>query len=401
MENALMPTAPRFALAALLALSLPAATLAGKPGGGGPTQPPPPPPVIYELTWLGAFGGASSAALDNNDLGQVVGTAALNDGSLRAFIYAPGVGMQDLNNVTGADELGWVLTKAAGINNAGQITGTGLRDGQTRAYRYSPPAIDPESGSVIPATIDDLGILDPTHTASRGRSINAWGDVAGVSEDANRKMHPFLAVAGENAVGFAPAGYTAMDPTGLAVNDFGQVVGQFNDGTMKFWSFRYSPMADQTWEEFGPLVKPRKGYGSSRARDINEYGEFCGSATVADGSRRAYLYTDGAGMKDLGAGAGSDAWVLNNPDPANGLGSTIVGQLPQSTKDGVIRNRAFIYRDDWGVVALDSAVTGTSGDLATWHAATIIEPRSINDDGQICGQVGRDQQAFVLTPLEL
>jgi len=58
------------------------------------------------------------------------------DGAARAFLWKNGA-MSDLNTSipTGS---GWVLTTASAINNAGQISGTGLFNGRTRAFSWRP-----------------------------------------------------------------------------------------------------------------------------------------------------------------------------------------------------------------------------------------------------------------------
>lgn len=68
-------------------------------------------------------------ALALNDAGDVVG-----DG---AFLYTDREGLVDLNTRLGTRK-DWVLKRAAHINNAGQIVGYGLHNGQERAFRLTP-----------------------------------------------------------------------------------------------------------------------------------------------------------------------------------------------------------------------------------------------------------------------
>jgi probable HAF family extracellular repeat protein len=76
--------------------------------------------------------GAKSAALAINALGDVVGWSDAADGTPHAFLWRGGR-MQDLNE-TIPEYSGWVLIQASGINRRGEITGTGLHDGQTHAF---------------------------------------------------------------------------------------------------------------------------------------------------------------------------------------------------------------------------------------------------------------------------
>jgi probable HAF family extracellular repeat protein len=82
---------------------------------------------------LGTLGGTSSFAYDVNNLGQVVGYSYLAGFDVtHAFLYSGGI-MRDLNSLIAGDS-GWILTEAYGINDAGQIAGTGLFNGEQRAF---------------------------------------------------------------------------------------------------------------------------------------------------------------------------------------------------------------------------------------------------------------------------
>jgi probable HAF family extracellular repeat protein len=94
------------------------------------------------MTDLGTLGGSSYAYGINNS-GEVVGYSYLADGDQHAFLYFDG-SMLDLNVLLPANS-GWVLEEAFGINDAGQITGMGLYQGQEMAFLMTdPPAAVPE-----------------------------------------------------------------------------------------------------------------------------------------------------------------------------------------------------------------------------------------------------------------
>jgi probable HAF family extracellular repeat protein len=85
---------------------------------------------------LGALPDAdgSSVAYAINFRGQVVG-----ESNKHAFLWTETDGMEDLNAIPVVSKLGWVLTSAKGINDRGQIAGTGINpDGQTHGYRLDP-----------------------------------------------------------------------------------------------------------------------------------------------------------------------------------------------------------------------------------------------------------------------
>jgi probable HAF family extracellular repeat protein len=77
--------------------------------------------VIQDLGTLP--GGASSRALGINDRSQVVGTSESSAGS-HAFLWTPGNGMQDLNDLL-TSRTGFVLTQAVAISPRGIIAAIG------------------------------------------------------------------------------------------------------------------------------------------------------------------------------------------------------------------------------------------------------------------------------------
>ena len=92
--------------------------------------------TVY-LGAINATGGSASYGRDINNNGDVVGAATYATNSvLHAFVWSNGV-MSDLNTllVNGGD---WVLDNALAINDAGQITGTGTRNGVNRAFLLTP-----------------------------------------------------------------------------------------------------------------------------------------------------------------------------------------------------------------------------------------------------------------------
>jgi len=89
------------------------------------------------LTDLGTLpGGTQSYAYAINNLGQAVGASDSSAGAQRAVLFERGVS-RDLNGLIPAGA-GWLLTEARDINDSGQIVGTGIFEGQVRAFLLTP-----------------------------------------------------------------------------------------------------------------------------------------------------------------------------------------------------------------------------------------------------------------------
>lgn len=96
-------------------------------------------PLLYRDGTMTDLGFAGSAAAVNNH-GQIVGSRCL-DAPLctlnRAVLYEDGV-VVDLNTLL-PPESGWELVTALGINDHGQVVGSGRHNGASHAYRLTLP----------------------------------------------------------------------------------------------------------------------------------------------------------------------------------------------------------------------------------------------------------------------
>ena len=89
------------------------------------------------LTDLGTLpGGTQSYAYAINSLGQAVGASDSSAGAQLAVLFERGV-PRDLNGLIPAGAR-WRLTEARGINDSGQIVGSGIFNGQVRAFLLTP-----------------------------------------------------------------------------------------------------------------------------------------------------------------------------------------------------------------------------------------------------------------------
>ncbi len=144
-----------------------------------------PAPMLYSITDLGTLGGTNSYALGINDLGQIVGDSLAGSATIptlwnndashtpTALPWLPGgsqasalainrqgmvIGWSntgaapnvrkpvlwmngraiDITQTLDATGLGWSEIYVSGLNDRGQIVGTGLRNGQQRACLLNP-----------------------------------------------------------------------------------------------------------------------------------------------------------------------------------------------------------------------------------------------------------------------
>jgi probable HAF family extracellular repeat protein len=91
--------------------------------------------VIKDLGLL--YGGNYSVAFAINDSDTVVGYGNIFTNAAHAMIWTPSAGMEDLNALIPANS-GWVLINANAINNVGQITGYGTKNGHNHAFLLTP-----------------------------------------------------------------------------------------------------------------------------------------------------------------------------------------------------------------------------------------------------------------------
>ena len=128
---------------------------------------------------LGSLGGNSSDALDINAHGHIVGTADVGS-TQHAFLWQDGH-MIDLNDLIDP-ESGWVLGEAHAINDAGQIVGSGVRNGATQAFLLDPIVIECPRGDLTGdcfVNSFDLGQLLDAWTQSIDGEFNPAADLNG------------------------------------------------------------------------------------------------------------------------------------------------------------------------------------------------------------------------------
>jgi probable HAF family extracellular repeat protein len=282
----------------------------------------------YEFQDLGTLGGNSSDARCINNQNQIVGQAQTSNGQWRAFLKNPGEPLQNLGILPGYDSYNqfaaygindsgvivgnynwasgswnfgsWIkypdkpmemlpigaLSGVCGINNAGQIAGTG---GSWPCGWY-PFLINPGEpvqflGGLVPRGMCGTGNINDKGQIVGGGSLKTCGD--------NSIYHAYLWQNGVmEDLGTLPGGSYSE---ARSINNNGQIAGYANgSGFTGYHAFLKNP--DQPMEDLGTLggdtyVATGKG--------INLQGRIVGQSQTASGAWHAFIWVPGEGMQDL------------------------------------------------------------------------------------------------------
>ncbi len=293
-----------FALA-LLALFVSAGTLLADKGGKKPPKDEPPAPNIsFSMTLLPTLGGDTSAATAMNELGDVVGSSQMADGTKEPFVYFNNTGtmhrLRDL--VTEEDEATWFWGSKgpAGINSSGQICMWLQQSDPHASHAVRISLVFDVAGAVIPGQAA-VEIVAP-HPSS-AEDINELGDATG-NYTSSSVAFVYTDTAGFKEIGDLGSGWSFA----LAINNCGQVAGTSDNADGDGRAFRYTPgfgMEDlgiiETWENQKKNRFGRADY--SHGRDLNDSGVVVGNAAAGmqKGSFANHAFSEsGQGMVDLG-----------------------------------------------------------------------------------------------------
>ena len=363
---------PASAWRSVLLLAVFALTTACRPDDPLPTGPRVATPSAPPASIAGAnVTGLQFEGVAINDAGQVAGTQNPTNpqsGQTRAMLYTPGAGTQDLGT------LGGTISVADALNATGQVVGySTTATGAVHAFLWTPGV-----------GMQDLGVLDGG-TSSRARGINDRGEVVGQStlprtDPREPQTHAFLwtPAGGMQDLGALGGGLTSS--VAYDINNAGQVVGRSysadqiifppTDPELLSRAFLWSP--GHGMQDLGALSG-----GHAIAYAINDAGQVVGKSWLATSSPppygqnlRAVLWEPGQDIRDLGG-----LWVGPYNSAAYGINEAgqVVGEsdLGPAFLDG-FPVQAFLWTAADGMEAL-SPTTG------------LTTARDINNHQQVVG----------------
>ena len=269
-------------------------------------DPPPTAPRVTPSTPLASIAGATVTGLPFdgvaiNDAGQVAGTQNPTNpqsGQTRAMLYTPGVGVQNLGT------LGGTISIAYALNELGQVVGySTTATGAVHAFLWTPDV-----------GMQDLGTLGGG-TSSIARGINDRGEVVGQSklpriDPREPQTHAFLwtPAGGMQDLGALGGGLTSS--IAFDINNAGQVVGRSYSADQII-----SPPTDPEFLSRAFLWSPGQGMqdlgalsgGHAVAYAINDAGQVVGKSWLSTFSPppygpnlRAVQWEPGQGIRELG-----------------------------------------------------------------------------------------------------
>ncbi len=307
----------------------------------------------YSIQDLGALNNSRCSGAAAMSAQRVVGTSGIPcDFVIRAFLWTPESGMQDLGAFPGGD-----YSRGFGVNSHGTVVGeaSGNANGQSYVHAFS---------WTRGAGMHDLGIL-PGGTYSRAIGINGSGLIVGYGDLASDRQHAMLwSPSGVSDLG-AVSGQAAS--VAAAINREGDVVG-YAGSSAALWH------ADGTYVDLGTLP----GDFAAEAMAVSG-GRIVGWSNMT-GLPRAFVWTKAKGMQNIGLLPGGTYSVATGVN-----GRRVIGYGD---------NSGFLWTPEGGMKDLKTLVVNGQG----WEVAF---PSDINSAGQITGQgyLFGFAHAFLLTPV--
>lgn len=213
-------------------------------------------------------------------------------------------------------------------------------------------------------------------------SINDWGVAVGTYTDVNVVPHGFLRFPNEEILSFdapgAGLGHGLNEGTvPYAINDWGDVTGQYQDPDLLFHGFiRYHDGSYATFEAPGVGANGIGTFGSS----INNWGAVAGEYLDVNAVYHGFVRSPDGKITDFDAqGAGTGAFEGTYPCEETCINSW--GEVAGFYSDGNRASHGFVREPDGKMTLIDIQGAGTGAGQGTLVA-------SINDEGTTTGYWG-------------
>ena len=352
----------------------------------------------YHFVDLGTVGGAFSVPHDINNLGQIVGQSQVSDSSgLHAVLWSNG-SVTDLTALAGGTG-----GSANAINDAGQIVGSNMGTGPSRATLWQNGNGTFLGANGVESAANDINqhgqivgrsgpqaanaahsaqwsSSDPATTktvqsdASNGQAvaINNAGAIVGERYTADGTK-PYL-VSGGTQADLPLKGFREGSPA--AINDHGTVAGN----VMTIWGDSAKSMPAMWMDGKLQFLTVPAGFGDSAA-DINAAGWIVGATTQPDFQSHATLWANNT-LVDLNAYIDpqkkAEGWWLYSATAINDRGD-IVGLLGHG--DLFVEQHAFLLQYEGGTVSPVPEPETWAMVLASLGALGIIRKRAAKNGG--------------------
>jgi probable HAF family extracellular repeat protein len=314
----------------------------------------------YNVTDIGNMGYPVTTAQAINDAGTVVGTAAIQLTSglslKRAYLWTKVDGMQSL---------GTLENEYADFSGAYSLSSLGVVGGFSTIY----------DGRVFQGFVWTSATGMAEFDAGVGYGVNDSGELVGYFTSGVGRDYAW-----STSLNLDTAGYTFTQAFG--VNDGGFVVGS---GVGAKTGLQEALLWTPSNEIFPLGTLP--GGRRSQARAISANNTVVGWSQAADGTTHAFLWTRASGMQDLGLLSGFTSCAANGVNAS----AMVVGQCTPSSGTA----HAFLWTSESGMQDLNSLITSNS-------YGTMTTANGINTSGQIAGTAGsgNPSYALILNPTE-
>lgn len=340
----------------------------------------------YSVADLGPVGGTPGQAFYVAPNGLIAGAAAAQDGAMKAMLW-----YKKLKMDIGKPGLGGANTVAFSVNGTGQAVGeaeTSALDPKGEDFCGFKALGLPSAGNSCLPFLWQNGAMTamPTLGGNNGavNQINKNGEMAGLAETAT----PDPTCPAPQVLQFKPVMWASgkihelvtldgdRDGAAFAINDSGQVAGASGQCSAFSSSIleNLQPLHALLWQgdsvtDLGNLGGTGQGFGNL-ALNLNNQGQVVGQSDLSgDANFHAFLWTQQAGIKDLGTLTGDVNSVA--------LGINDTGEIVGLSLDANFDPHPYLWQN--GVMTnLNSLIPANS-------PLYLLLACSINSSGEIVG----------------